>query len=271
MNIHEIKTHNKHVWRPKIVGLIRERNEALILQDTLDELAKIADAIVVFDDASEDDSVKIALNHPKVVKILANQTWNSDVDRSKDETLQRGALLQAGMKYHPKWILYQDADERFEKPEKVREFMLNNAKNPKVSSITFTFYDAYMTKKDQEPYTGGKLYGFRKMFGVERREIPMAWKPNKDIRYPEDIPDLRVPVGIDPKKAVKKFFVQHYGKSLSVDQWEETCDYYIEHFPGYAEKWKKRKGKGIHSTKSDFGTKLLTWEEVKKNKDVLIG
>jgi hypothetical protein len=26
-------------------------------------------------------------------------------------------------------------------------------------------------------------------------------------------------------------YCQHYGKSLSVDHWEETCEYYMRHFP----------------------------------------
>ena len=41
---------------------------------------------------------------------------------------------------------------------------------------------------------------------------------------------------------------QHYGKALSVDHWEETCDYYIRHFPfeTYGKKWTERKGQAIH-------------------------
>ena len=34
-------------------------------------------------------------------------------------------------------------------------------------------------------------------------------------------------------------YCQHYGKSLSVDHWEETCDYDVRHFPfeTYGRKW----------------------------------
>src|SRR5687768_7262461 len=38
------------IRRPRVVGMIRMRNESLILQDTLDHLARYVDAIVVFDD-----------------------------------------------------------------------------------------------------------------------------------------------------------------------------------------------------------------------------
>ena len=52
----------------------------------------------------------------------------------------------------------------------------------------------------------------------------------------------------------------HYGKSLSVEHWEETCDYYINHFPfqTYGRKWLARKGQAIH-TQSDFMRPLYEW------------
>jgi hypothetical protein len=55
---------------------------------------------------------------------------------------------------------------------------------------------------------------------------------------------------------------QHYGKSLSVAHWEETCDYYIRHFPfeTYGKKWTERKGQAIH-TQSDFNRPLYAWGE----------
>jgi hypothetical protein len=48
-------------------------------------------------------------------------------------------------------------------------------------------------------------------------------------------------------------YCQHYGKSLSVEHWEETCEYYMRHFPfdTYGRKWRDRKGRAIH-TQSDF-------------------
>ena len=55
-------------------------------------------------------------------------------------------------------------------------------------------------------------------------------------------------------------YCQHYGKSLSVAHWEETCDYYVQHFPyeTYGAKWEARKGKAIH-TQSDYGNPLHEW------------
>jgi len=56
--------------------------------------------------------------------------------------------------------------------------------------------------------------------------------------------------------------VKHYGKGFSVEQWEATCDYYIRHWSKYADKWRKRKGKAIHTEyESDFGNKLIRWKD----------
>jgi len=58
-----------------LVATTRVRNEALILPDTLDYLAGHVDAIVAYDDASDDETVDILRRHPKVALIVANQSW----------------------------------------------------------------------------------------------------------------------------------------------------------------------------------------------------
>ena len=58
--------------------------------------------------------------------------------------------------------------------------------------------------------------------------------------------------------------VRHYGKAISVEEWERTCDYYAHHTaePGLAEKWAARRGKAVHEYwTSDFGNKLIRWRE----------
>lgn len=64
-------------------------------------------------------------------------------------------------------------------------------------------------------------------------------------------------------------YVRHYGKAISVEEWEKTCDYYGKHFPQYSEKWEKRKGKAVHNGVSDFGNKLISWKE-KEQKGFLL-
>jgi hypothetical protein len=74
-------------------------------------------------------------------------------------------------------------------------------------------------------------------------------------------PDQRICTMIPGSKVVNSGYVKHYGKSISISEWESTCDYYIKYFPNYSEKWKKRKGKAIHSNLSDFDRPLITWDQ----------
>jgi hypothetical protein len=84
----------------------------------------------------------------------------------------------------------------------------------------------------------------------------MLWRNRPEIHFAQH--HAREPGGL--KNVRTDLYCQHYGKSLSVDHWEETCDYYIKHFPfeTYGRKWMKRKGKGIH-TESDFQRPLYAW------------
>ena len=244
-----------------VVGIIRLRNEELILQDTLDHLSKFVDAIVVYDDKSSDNSVKIAKSHPNVAIIIQNKYWRKN--RTLEETANRSVLMKEALQLRPNWFFYADADERFE--GNIREYLKVAPSN--VKGIRISLFDAYITSEDQKPYSKkNKLLNFRKYFGPERRDILMIWRNEPGVKYL--LPDSREPTGIDERNIITRFYCQHYGKSLSVQQWEETCDYYINNFPQYQKKWQARKGKAIH-TESDFNRQLYTWNEVKNKKTSL--
>jgi hypothetical protein len=98
--------------------------------------------------------------------------------------------------------------------------------------------------------------GFRRFFGPERRDILMLWRNRLEVFFAKD--HGREPGGVE--HVVTGLYCQHYGKSLSVEHWEETCDYYMRHFPfdTYGRKWRDRKGRAIH-TQSDFMRPLYEW------------
>lgn len=239
-----------------IIGMIRMRNEELILQDTLDSLAHIVDGIVVYDDASTDDSVDIARRHPAVLDIIENKIWKKN--RVSEETENRQMLLECARKYNPQWMFYADCDERFD--GNIREFLLSEKSNG-VDAIKIRLFDAYITQNDQNAYISGKLYDFRKYFGPERRDIVMVWRNKPGVSFQGlDQREPRVQGNI-----IDRFYCQHYGKAISIDQWENTCKYYMKYFPEpYKTKWSERQGMAIHS-RSDFGAQLYTWDDVKKN------
>jgi hypothetical protein len=239
-----------------LVGLTRMRNEALLLPDTLDYLAGHVDAIVAYDDASTDDTVDILRQHPKVALIVANQAWEQDVAARKlAEGRHRGLLLEmARAKLPHDWMLCFDPDERV--TGDLRGFV-RGLSDGECDAVRVRLFDAYMTQEDHAPYTPDRaLLDFRRFYGPEQRDILMLLRNRPEIVWAEG--DGRTPRGMQRVKTA--LYCQHYGKSLSVAHWEETCDYYIRHFPfeTYGKKWTERKGKGVH-TESDFGRPLYAW------------
>jgi len=209
-----------------LVAMTRMRNEALILPDTLEYLANHVDAIIAYDDASTDETVEILRTHPKVALIVANQSWEEDVDaRKRAEGRHRGLLLDMARKELPHdWMLCFDPDERV--AGDMRGFVAGLT--DETDAVRVRLFDAYMTPEDQAPYTSDQpLLDFRKFYGPEQRDILMLWRNRPEIGFAEG--DGRTPRGMTSVKTA--LFCQHYGKSLSVAHWEETCDYYIRHFP----------------------------------------
>ena len=241
-----------------IVGMTRIRNEALILPDTLDYLATQVDAIVVYDDASTDDTVDILRKHPKVALIVANQAWEKDIAARKlAEGRHRGLLLDMARSELPHdWMFCFDPDERV--TGSLPSFVAGLEADAS-DAVRVQLFDAYMTPEDCAPYAPDlPLLHFRKFYGPEQRDILMLWRNRPEIHFAEG--HGRTPGGMERVKI--DLHCQHYGKSLSVDHWEETCDYYIRHFPfeTYGRKWTERKGQAIH-TELDFQRPLYEWGE----------
>lgn len=241
-----------------IVGITRVRNESLILEDTLNHMACHVDAIVAYDDASTDKTLEILVTHPKVALVISNSVWEPEMmARLQAETRHRELLRHLARKrLRFEWILCFDADERY--IGEIRNFVETSAALG-CDGVRIQLFDAYMAPDDCAPYNpsiGKELINFRKYFGPERRDILMLWKNSKQIIF--DGLDAREPKGVSLMRT--SFYCQHYGKALSVKHWEDTCDYYIKHFPfeTYGQKWLSRKGKAIH-LQSDFGRALYAW------------
>jgi hypothetical protein len=216
------------------------------------------DAIVAYDDASSDETVEILRAHPKVALVVTNETWEQDIAARKlAEGRHRGLLLELAREQLPHdWMLCFDPDERI--TGDFRGFVEGLSNDP-CDAVRVRLFDAYMTPEDHAPYRQGlQLLNFRRFYGPEERDILMFWRNVPEIGFAEG--DGRSPHGMTGVKTA--LYCQHYGKSLSIEHWEETCDYYIRHFPfeTYGKKWMERKGKAIH-TRSDFDRSLYVWGE----------
>ncbi len=236
-----------------LIGITRVRNEALVLQDALNYVGKQVDAIVAYDDASTDRTLGILSEHPKVALIVANQLWEADIEaRRLAEGRHRGLLLQAAREHLQfEWMFCFDPDERV--IGDLRGFT-ERTHSSDYEGVRVQLFDAYMTPGDHAAYHADReLLDFRRFFGPERRDILMLWRNRLEVTFARREPDGLERVGT-------ALHCQHYGKSLSVEHWEETCDYYIRHFPfeTYGQKWLERKGRAIH-TQSDFMRPLYEW------------
>lgn len=225
-----------------IAGITKVRNESHIIQDTLDHFAQHVDGIYVYDDFSTDDTPDICEAHPAVSRVIRGTFW--DPDRYAAERDTRQQALEAAQADDPDWILCFDADERIEMP---------NKDWTQYDGVRMKLFDFYITADDVD-----KHYSQRHWMGPEYRSILMLYRnlPRISFEFP-DQREMRLP----SKRILNAGYVKHYGKAISVEEWESTCDYYANHFPEpYRTKWANRRGKAIH-TKSDFGRPLISWKQ----------
>jgi len=237
---------------PKIIGLMKMRNESEILKDTLDNWSTICTGgIYIYDDVSDDNSVEIASAHPNVKHVIVGDYW--DADREKAEWFNRQVILsRAQQDAGPDdWFVYFDADEHL---FNFNQYELFN--NKTIKAIACRLYDFYITPGDVDIN-----YKEREYVGPEFRTIIFFFKNSTSLRYSQ--PDQRV-VTLPPGTTNIPIHgdIKHYGKGFTVNHWEQTCDYYIKFWPKYSDKWRKRKGKAIHEDMlSDFGNRLIRWHD----------
>lgn len=245
-----------------IVGLTRVRNESEIMQDTLDHMSTFCTGgIYVFDDVSTDNTVAICKAHPAVRGIVENKVHQKDRDLANTENRQRLWLYaKQFIDISCDWVIYMDADERV-------EFDFTQLEVTRLDAYKFRLFDFYITPEDLE-----LRYDQRRWCGPEYRDILFLFRASCIkgwIAQAARQPDL------SSKKIKVEGYVKHYGKAISVEQWEETCDYYSgSSFPvqkSMRPKWLARKGKAVHKDGvSDFGWPLIEWHE-KETKGVPMG
>lgn len=230
---------------------MKVRNEAAIIKDTLDNWKSFCtEGIYIYDDCSDDNTVAICRAHPAVKEVIEGRQW--DPDREKAEWFNRQqVLMRAQQEAGPDdWFVYFDADEHIYNFEHYELF-----NSPHIKAIACRLYDFYITPNDVD-----KGYKDREYIGPEYRTIPFFFRNSKYLRY--HLPDQRI-VTMEPGIQVPIHGdIKHFGKGFSVAQWEATCDYYIRFWPKYSDKWRRRKGKAIHSEMlSDFGNALIKWKD----------
>ncbi|MCK8817060.1 glycosyltransferase family 2 protein [Natroniella sulfidigena] len=93
----------------KLVAMMPVYNEAdRYLEQTLEQLTRWVDEIVILDDASTDETANICQQYPKV-HLFKNETRLFN----QDETIVRSKLWELAVQRNPDWLLAIDADEIF--------------------------------------------------------------------------------------------------------------------------------------------------------------
>jgi len=108
----------------KLVGFLSIYNEVEKgnLRRCLDSLSKYCDDIVIYDDASTDDSVKVAREYTDLIIEGKVNEWGKEAEH-------RQRLLELALEQNPDWIFWIDADEVVEKIGQeggIRELCENN-------------------------------------------------------------------------------------------------------------------------------------------------
>ena len=235
-------------------GIALIRNEEAIIQNTLDHVSTFVDNIYIYDDCSTDNTVAICEAHPKVKGIIKGTVWDpTPMGRRQAEGKLRQRVLQLAISKGAKWIYYFDGDEHI-------EFHNVTFEHP---AYSFRLFDYYITPEDVDtPYLE------RKWMGPEYRDIPMVFKVTPDLRFTQRVPKgyfVNKYRGARGQEVAFGGYVKHYGKAITVKEWEDTCHYYTNYRwkgiqPTLEARWEARKGKAIH-TLSDFGRELITWEQ----------
>ena len=152
---------------PKIVGVTRIRNEEEIIERCLDNMATFVDEIIVYDDASEDNTFEICGNHPAVVSIIPGKTWGFPPDECEGK--QRNLLCHKALEKGAEWVWIFDADDY---PD-FEGIDLTIARAIKMRS-----FDFYITPEDVD-----KPYYEREWMGPEYRDVMVLFEMHEGIRF----------------------------------------------------------------------------------------
>ena len=126
----------------RIIAMYRIKNESRWIKQSLESISEICKEIIILDDGSTDDTVKICENFPQVVDI------HSQKDLPFDETRDKNILLKMALSRDPDFILTLDGDEMIMPNSKQHLFYELNVLYPNVN--LFELKELYVWDKPNQ-------------------------------------------------------------------------------------------------------------------------
>lgn len=112
---------------PRVIGLLRVKNEKMLVDEQINHLASLCDQVYVYDDGSQDGTLEIIQNHPKVTAYVSNPSSKPSRLPRKDRLMLSEKNMELvnfarkkGDLTKEDWFIYTDVDEKFEKGFKKR-------------------------------------------------------------------------------------------------------------------------------------------------------
>jgi glycosyltransferase involved in cell wall biosynthesis len=145
---------------PKIVAMYRLKNAERWIDKSLEAASSICDSIVIVDNGSTDDTVKICKSFPNVVEIQDQSSL------AFDDTRDKNTLFQMALKQNPDFTLTLDGDEILQVDSKDLLFEELTLLYPDIPVFEFEFF--YMwDKPNQYRYDGSySMEWFRRLLRI---------------------------------------------------------------------------------------------------------
>ena len=213
-------------------GMTKVRNEAHIIQDTLDTWVDVCNGGVhVYCDCCEDETAEICRAHPAVVEVIQGDLY--DPGRERAEWYLRQLLLNSARRFagDSDWFAYFDADEQ------LIDFPREVLDEPNLTVVATNWCDVYITPDDvAAPYQS------RDWVDYNSHLIPHFFKNDPVLRY--NLPDQRIMHHAPPAVYPRYGYTRHYGLGFSEEIFDRKVEYYKQ-WPKYAAKWEIRKGRAV--------------------------
>lgn len=104
-----------------IVGIMRVKNEARWISESVRSISGLCDRVIVLDDGSTDGTPDIIRGIPKV------SIFHGSPGREPDEARDKNLLIERARRFDPEWILCIDGDEVLCNPASVLEAIASGA------------------------------------------------------------------------------------------------------------------------------------------------